>query len=249
MGTEDAKDQRCKDREQGKLISQQWNGRAYIGVDLPWRGSAKIVARQSRFFDQILALAELPAREQWPTILAVSQRYGIPSIWNRARPSLLENNLAALLTGLAFSNHRDWPRLIRTFFKQHNLTIGFRGRPMLDPGAVKDIGRGIQIDKLMAKLQEGFQIKLIAKRSGGFGSGDEQTAKKLSELGYVDEEIKETLKSKTLQDAGCGLYFALNGGRENVSLKGIRNSYSRYKRLSKANQPFPRRPSHLSEDS
>ncbi len=120
---------------------------------------------------------------------------------------------------------------------------------MLDPGAVKDIGRGIQIDKLMAKLQEGFQIKLIAKRSGGFGSGDEQTAKKLSELGYVDEEIKETLKSKTLQDAGCGLYFALNGGRENVSLKGIRNSYSRYKRLSKANQPFPRRPSHLSEDS
>jgi len=233
-----------------RLTSQKWNGRVYIGVDLPWRESLEIVARQNRLFDQILELAELPERDQWTKILAVSQRYGIPSIWNRVSPSPLESNAAALLTGLAFTNHKDWPRLVRTFFKAHNLTPGLlRGRPRLHTRDAKDMNRGLQIGKLIEQLEEGFEIKLSAKQGGGFANDDEQVAKELRTHGYGDREIEAMLKSKTLPDAGCRLYFAINKAKENVSLKGIRNSYARYKLLSRTNPPFHRKSSHPRKDS
>jgi hypothetical protein len=231
---------------QAQLISQRGNGQVLVGVDLPWRGSIKVVAKQNGFFDQILALAELPASDRWPEILAVSRRSGIPSIWRRARPSLLENNAAALLTGLAFSNQRHWPRLIKSFFRDNNLTAGLRGRPTLHPGEVKDMRRGVQIDKLKAKLQEGFQIKLKAKRGGGYASDDGQLAKDLRNRGYGYREIETILKSKTIQDAACRLYWEIDDEKENVSLKGIRNSWARYKLLSRANPALQRAfPKHI----
>jgi len=229
-----------KQAKQTNLKAHEWNGRTYIGADLPWRGSPKIVARQGQFFDQILALAELPERDELPRILAVAQRSGISSIWRRVSPSLLENNAAALLTALAFSNRRDWVRLVRTFFKTHNLTPGLRGRPRLQhPTAGRDTVRGIQIDKLMAKLKKGFAFKLSAKKSCGFAGEAEQPATKLRKHGYNDKEIKAILDSKTLQDAGCRLHLAIYGEEDNVDLKGIRNSYTRYKSRSVRNSPSP----------
>jgi hypothetical protein len=242
--------EKATESKSAKLRSQVWNDRVYIGVDLPWRGSIEIVARQSRFFDQILALAELPGHAEWPKILAASHQYGIPSIWNRVRPSPLESSAAALLTALAFTNPKEWVRLVNTFFKSQNLTPGsLRGRPRVHPRDMKDMNRGIQIDKLMVRLEKGFEIKLSAKQGGGFASGDEQVAEELRTPGYCSDEIKAILKGKTLQDAGYQLYMAINGATENVTPKGIRNSYARYKLLSGPNPLFHRRSSHSSKDS
>lgn len=236
---------------QTKLRPQQWNGRTYIGVDLPWRERVEIIAQQNRFFDQVLAMAELPEHHEWPEILAVSQRYGIQSIWNRVRPSPLESNAAALLTGLAFTNHKEWVQLVRTFFKAHNLTpSSLRGRPRLHPRDVKDMTRGLQIGKLIEQLEEGFEVKLSAKKGGGFASDDEQVAKELKTHGYGDKEVKATLKGKTLQDAGCRLYLAVSCETDaTVALHTIRNSYARYKSLPEANPPTRRRSSKFGEDS
>jgi hypothetical protein len=230
---------KTKKAKQTNLISQEWNDRVFTGVDLPWRGSPEIVATQGRFFDQVLALAGIPEHDQLPKILAISEQHDMPLIWRRARLSPLENSAAAVLTALAFTHHKDWPQLIKAFFKSHNLSAGLRGgRPRLHPRDMKDMDRGIQIDNLIARLEKGFEIKLSAKRVGGFASGDEQTAVKLRDLGYDGKEIKEILKSKTLQDAGCRLFLAIprkNG--ESVDLHTIRNSYARYKLLPGVNPP------------
>jgi hypothetical protein len=226
-----------------KLMIQEWNGRVVVGVDLPWREKLKIVARESRFFDQVLEMAELPDPDQWPNRLDASQRFNIPAIWSRVYPSSLEINAAALLTALAFTNRKDWPRLIIAFFKAHKLTHGLRGRPILNHWLRTDSVRGIQIDKLITKLREGYQIKLTAKRRGGFASDDEQIAESLSDHGYNGTEIKAILKSKMLQDAGCRLYLELHKAEENVSLMAIRNSYARYKSQLGPNAPARRRPS------
>jgi hypothetical protein len=235
--------EKVQNAKKPKLIIQEPNGRVAVGVDLPWRGSVAIVARESRLFDQIMKMAELPEPEQWSNILAVSQRYNIPSIWSRVRPSLLESNAAALLTALAFSNQKDWPGLIVEFFKAHKLTHGLRGRPVLNPRARTDTIRGIRIDELIAHLRKGYQVKLTAKRKGGFASGDEQVVKELSKYGYTTKAAQAILKSRTLQDAGCRLYLELHKAGENVSLMAIRNSYARYKFRLAPNAPARRRPS------
>jgi hypothetical protein len=110
--------------------------------------------------------------------------------------------------------------------------------------AAKDKVRGIQIDKLIAKLEKGFQVKMRSKQSSRFDSGDEQTARKLSNLGYGDKEIEAIIKSTSLDGAGRRLYLAINKVKENVDLKGIRNSYARYKRLSEADPKHSRKPSN-----
>jgi hypothetical protein len=250
MKTEEApKTTEAKKLKRTELLTQEFGGRAFVGIDLPWRGSPKIVARVSRFFDRILEMAELPEPEQWAMILAVSQRYSIPSIWSRVRPSLLENNAAALLTALAFSNRKDWPKLIIAFFKAHKLTHGLRGRPVLNSRDRTDSLRGIQIDKLITKLRNGYQSKSTAKRKGGFASGDEQVAEQLTNHGYSAKQTQTILESRTLQDAGCRLYLELHKGEENVSLMAIRNSYARYKRLMGLNPPSTHRYSKTNKDS
>jgi hypothetical protein len=217
-----------------RLNPQQLNGRVYIGVDLPWRESIELAAKQSRLFDQILALAELPPCEEWPKILALSQKYGMPSVLRRARPSVLENNVAALLTALAFSNHRDWPRLIRDFFKIHSLAGGLPGRPHVHPAMLRDVVRGVQIEKLVEKLRDGFQIKSRAEERGRCGDNGEGLSVRLKSLGYDEKERKAILKGKTLQDAACRFYHSIYGGAENCELKAIQNSYATYKRLRRS---------------
>jgi len=229
MGTQRTKGQDPVKTAKTKLLSQHLNGQLYVGVDLPWRWSGEIVGRQNRFFEQILAMAELPQPEAWATILTLSRQYGIPSIWTRARHSLLETNAAALLTALAFSNRKHWPRLVSEFFSAHHLKPGLRGRPRLDPKIAKDVLRGIQIDRLATKLQKGLRATFGAKQSGDDSISDDKLTGTLRRLGYDDREIKAILQSRTPQDAGCRLYYALNRQTENVTLKAIRNSYARYR--------------------
>jgi hypothetical protein len=206
-----------------------YRGRKITGVELPWRGSIDIVVRQSRFFDSVLALAGLPKSEEWTKILQLSKQYDIPVIWERARPSVLENDVAALLTGLAFSGRSRKLTLIQQFFKFHDLKAGLRGRPRLHPRELTDTVRGIRVDKLIAELAEGFAIKQRAKRTGGFASGHEPISAELKARGYGDQETVAILQGATPQDAALRLYFARFGKRENVTPKGIQNSYAAYK--------------------
>jgi hypothetical protein len=222
-------------KEKTKLIFNTYDNRELTGVELPWRGSIGIVGRQTRFYDSVEALAELPKREELPKILQASRRVGIPSIWNRARPSALESSAAALLTALAFSGRKQWVPLIRQFFKTHGLKVGLRGRPRLHPRQLKHMVRGIEIDHMVARLQKGFETRTRLRRLGGFNSGDEEIAAKLKTQGYSQSETDVIVRGATLQDAACRLYHATTGKRENVKLDAIRNSYAKYKSLRPPN--------------
>lgn len=220
-----------EDHQQTKLIFTRRDDSVHTGVELPWRGSISIVAIQTKFFDSILAMAELSKPEELPKILQASHQAGIPSIWNRARPSSLENAAAALLTALAFCRRDQRIPLIRRFFKEYGLKTGLRGRPRLHPRESKAMVRGIQIDKLIERLSNGFLAKAARKQAGGFESGDEQILSELETLGYDGRERGAILKGTTVQDAAFHLYDATVGKLENVTLKAIQNSYAAYKRL------------------
>ena len=220
-----------------KLIPSTYEGRTLTGVELPYRDkTVEIVARQSKFYDEVLSLAELPGPEEWRKILEVSEQHGIPSIWRRSRASVLENGAAALLTALAFSNQKEQTRLIQDFFKSYGLNPGLRGRPRLHLGQTRDLNRGIQIDRIMTRLQEGFQLKR-AVLSEHDGSVEQYRETQLRRLGYDNQEIASILKCSTLQSAAFLQYQKTTGKTENVDMKAIRNSYSRYKQV----RDLPRR--------
>jgi hypothetical protein len=228
--------------EKTELLVSTFDGQESMGVKVLSRGSIRTAARQTRFYDKVLALAELPKPNELPKILQVSHQSGIPSIWNRARPSPLENSAAALLTALTFCSRKERLPLIRQFFKIHGLKVGLRGRPRLHPTQIKATLRGIQIDGLKARLQAGVAIKAEIKRTEEYESGDEFLTAKLQEAGYDQVEIDAIRDGKTLQDAALRLYFARFGKRENVTLKGIQNSYAAYKQRTSdtSHQDVPR---------
>lgn len=194
-------------------------------------GCIERLADRSHFLESLLAQAGLPASEEWHMILALSQRENITSIWKRAHPSTLETNAAALLTALAFSSSEQWVKLIRGFFKAHGLEPGIRGRRAVYPKDRTDFRRGIHIDDAIERLEPGFQFKSHAKLRGGFSSDDEEIATALENQGYNRVEISALLTAATVQDAACKCYFATEGKKLSITLKGIQNSYARYKRL------------------
>jgi gamma-glutamylcyclotransferase len=207
------------------LVFTKYNGKQFVGAQLSMSGDRiDTVARQVRFFDSVMALAELPKMEELPGILAQSQQSGITAIWTRARPSPLESNVTAFLTTLAFSNHNDWVRLVRQFFKAHSLKVGTRGRPPLHRAQQKHMTRGFLIDGMIERLGPGVLAKLA-------DSGDEPIEVVLTGMGYSSQEIQVILQAKNPRDAGCRLFYATMKHIEHVDLKTIRNSYARYQSL------------------
>jgi gamma-glutamylcyclotransferase len=216
----------CRSGRSG-LVFTKYNGKQFVGAQLSMSGERiDIVAKQVRFFESVMALAELPDMEELPGILAQSQQSGIAAIWTRARPSPLESNVTALLTNLAFSNHNEWVRLVRQFFKAHSLKVGTRGRPPLRRAQQKHMTRGILIDRMIERLEPGILAKLA-------DSGGEPIRVVLSGMGYSSQEIQVILQAKTPRDAGCRLFYATMKQIEHVELKTIRNSYNKYQSLRK----------------
>jgi hypothetical protein len=229
MNSEPAEVNKIKKDEEDKKTKLVFSSGEFpsTGVQLPYRGD--IVARQVRFYDEALALAELPKPDEWRALAQVSMQSGIGSILRRSRPSHLESGAAALLTALAFSGRRQWVQLIRQFFKNHSLKVGLRGRPRIHPKQHKDVLRGILIDRLIARLDGGWRAKL--KHGVGTNRSSEALEDELKAQGYDSREVQVIFKAKTIQDAACHLYCATDGKKENIELKGVRNSYARYKLL------------------
>jgi hypothetical protein len=218
--------------EQVKLIFSSYKGRKTTTVEFPYRDSIELVAAQNRFYDSILTLAELPPQNEWPRILALSQQASIPSIWQRVRPSPLESNAAGLLTALAFSSRKHRGYLIAQFLKAHSLVVDLRGRPRVAPRKAMVNVRGIQIQKIMDRFQEGFVTVDQARGTRRFSSNPTVITTNLKKKGYNDLEVRTLLAAKSLQDAACK-YFARNNHElsgHKGALKLAQNAIAAYKK-------------------
>ena len=153
----------------------------------------------------------------------------MPCIWERARPSKLEAMATALITVLAFSGREHWVSVIRTFLKNYGLEVKLRGRPRIHPTESRDLIRGMVIDRVIERLRAGFEIQRQARLKGGYSSGNEDIRSALKLEGHSDLETKAIVQARTLQDAACRYYYYAKTKQETVILKGVRNSYSRYK--------------------
>jgi hypothetical protein len=221
--------------EEVELIFGSYEGRKTTAVQIPWRKSKNSVARQSEFYDSILALAELPPQMELPKILAISQQANMPSIWQRMRASSLESNAAALLTALAFSGREHRNYIVDQFLKAHDLRVDLRGRPRVDPRKAIAIVRGIEIQKIMQRFEEGFELVDKARRTGGFRREASVIAAELTKNGYDNLDVRTLLVAKSLQDAACK-YFVENHpdlkGRKGA-LKRVQNSIATYKNYAR----------------
>jgi hypothetical protein len=214
--------------KKAELIFSQNSSQISVGVQFRYEDGQ--VKEQLEFFERLLVLAELPAPNELPKILAVSHENGLPSIWRRSRASTLENNAAALLTALAFASEKQQVKLLKDFFRVYGFKTGFRGRSHVHPTEATDVVRGNQIDRMMARFLVGFRLAKVTKGTVRSGDVKQRTLIKLRNMGYDEQEIEAILKGKTLQDAACQLYFETVGKQENVDLKAIRNSYARFKK-------------------
>ena len=231
-----SKDPNDMDKTKAKeveLLFGSYEDRKTTAVQFLWPrpDSLERLAAQHQFYDSILAWAELPATSEWPKILKVSRRARLPSIWQRVHPSPLESSAAALLTALAFSSRKHRTYIVGQFLKAHGLTRNLPGRPRVAPGKTLAIVRGIQIQKLMQRFQEGFEMVIQARRRGGF-SDDAAITTELKKKGYNNLEAQVLLVAKTLQDAACKYFVEtspdLKGRRG--ALKVAQNSIALYKK-------------------
>jgi len=190
--------------------------------------------RFQQFTDRLEALCGLPSREELPRILEVSNSRALPTIWRRARLSPLEEKAIVLFVVLAFSSNERRPGLVREFFKHEGWGIDIRGRPRLDPRDedLRPLMRGLQIEKIIARLMPGFLFKAQAKEKGGYDSGEKQIAEGLKGQGFYERETKAIMEGRSAQDAACR-YFCASQSGVNVSCKSIRNDYAKFKLLKK----------------
>jgi hypothetical protein len=215
--------------EKAELIFSKDGSQISVGAQFRYEDGQ--VKEQVEVFERLLALAELPARNEWPKILAVSNENGMPSIWRRSRASTLENSAVALLTALAFASEKQQIKLLKDFFRVHGFKTGFRGRSHVHPTESTDVARGIQIDRMMARLSDGFRIAKVTKETVRSGDVKERTLFQLKNMGHDEQEIEAIIKGRTLQDAAYRLYHQTVGKQENIDLKAIRNSFARFKKL------------------
>lgn len=208
----DRKNDDIKKSQKVELVFDSYEGRKTTAVQFPWRNSIERVAAQNHFYDTILALAELPPREELPKILAVSQHANIPSIWQRVRPSPLESDAAALLTALAFSSREHRTYIVDQFLEAHNLVVDLRGRPRVTPDKTMAMVRGLQVQKIMLRLRDGFQMVDQARRKGEFGLVADAIASQMRTRGYEELEIRILVDAKSLQDAACKYFVETNPG-------------------------------------
>jgi hypothetical protein len=220
--------------KKAELFFRHHGNQVFVGAQFRYEDGR--VKEQIEFFENMLAQAELPGLDELPKILVVSQANGLASTWRRSRASTLENNAAALLTALAFVNQKQQIILLKDFFRAYGFKTGSRGRSHVHPDQAKDVVRGHQIDRLMGRLQDGFRLARLPKRIVKLDDVTKRLRTQLGNMGYDEQEIEAILKGRTLQDAAYRQYHQTVGNQENVDLKAIQNSYSRFKKLRRKTQ-------------
>jgi len=203
-------------------------------VEHRWSGSFAPIQHFQQFRDKLEALCGLPRQEELPRILELSTANSIPSIWQRARLSALEEKAIAIFSVLIFSSNKCRSDVLREFFQREKWQVDLRGRPTLDLRAeeLRPVTRGIEIERVIARLTPGYQINVQAKKNRGYASGKGKIVKQLKARGFEEQEVKAIVKARSVQDAAC-LYFYSTQRDIHVSLQSIRNDYAKFKLLKK----------------
>lgn len=217
------------EKNRAELVPLFEDGKISHRVERPWR-SIEALRREMRFHDRLLSLAGLPANDKLPRILEASNTYHLPEVWRRASFSALENEFLAVVDVLISSPERQWVSSIKSFLAHHGWRADLRGRPRVHPADLTDIRRGRSIDQINLRLGQGFALKLVEKRKGGYLSDDDRIEGKLLKLGYSAAEVKAILRGRTLDSAACNYYQQTT--ERSVRPKSIQNSYQSYKRIT-----------------
>jgi hypothetical protein len=200
-------------------------------VEKPFRTPATW-RKESEFHNHLQSLADLPGGlNKIDRIDRISEKSKIRAIWRRARLSRLENEFLALVDALISSPEKQWGSLVKAFLAAYGWTADLRGRPKGDPEALAAIRRGPKIEKIVTRLEAGFEFKLREKAKGGYKSDNEEIEAKLKDQGYDPNQIKAILGSRTLETAACNYYYASRQEPHLGNRKTIQNSYRRYQRM------------------
>src|SRR5580704_16567043 len=95
--------------------SKNKNGSPSIGAEHQYDGSFEGIRTFNQFRDRLEALCGLPINQELPRILEVSSTNALPSIWQRATLSPLEEKAILILSVLVFSSKRRWAALLQEF--------------------------------------------------------------------------------------------------------------------------------------
>jgi hypothetical protein len=196
----------------------------------PWLSFKKFQELQQLMY-KVEALAELPRREELPSILEASVQKELPVIQRRAYLSRLETEAMLLISALAFSPTDYWCNIVGQFLKQHGWEITLGGRPSVHPKEAVQLSRGCAIHSIERRMRPGLRMKQRARRDASEIDRD-QLAARLRCRGFGDLEIKCILQGRTPQDAACR-FFQKAQTSVHLSLKTIRNSVARYKLLKR----------------
>jgi len=225
------------EKAKGKHISIKYENDGHqssMRVEHTLSGSFAPIQRFQQFRDKLEALCGLPGREDLPRILELSTANVLPSVWQRARLSAMEEKAIDIFSVLIFSSNKRWYDLLREFFQQEKWQVELRGRPTLD---LRDedlwpVKRGLEIERVIARLTPGYQIKVQAKKKRGKASGEETIDKQLKARGFEEQEVKAIVKARSAQDAACRYYHSTQRDIH-VDSKSIRNDYAKFKLLKK----------------
>src|ERR1700733_335701 len=196
---------KIRNRGHVRIAFRKHNGPRSIAVEHPYTGSFESIRRFNQFREQLEALCDLPKGPELRRILEVSSTTEQSSIWRRARLSPLEEKAIQIFSILAFSSKERWCHLLRRFFRFEGWPGDLRGQPRLDfrSKELRPIARGLGIEKLVSRLRPGYEMCALAKKRGGYNSGEEQIAIQLKALHLDEHEREALLRSKSVEDAAC----------------------------------------------
>jgi hypothetical protein len=182
--------------------------------------------KENEFREKLTALAELPAPEKLTAILEIASQNQLPEITRRAELSALENEFLALISAVIASPEKRWIRLLHAFLASHGWKADLRGSPKKQPKDLEDFRRGPKIERVMAQLKRGFELKKALIKKRGYSSDKSEIRAKLRGSGYPKDKIDAIIDGRVLHTAAC-LYYRRRF-EPHVSVKAILNSYERF---------------------
>jgi hypothetical protein len=182
--------------------------------------------KENEFREKLVELAELPAPEKMTAIIEIASQKQLPEIARRAELSGLENEFLALASVVITSPEKEWIRFLHDFLASHGWKADLRGSPKKQPTDLKDSRRGPAIERVMAQLKRGFELKKTLMKRKDYWSDKSEIRAKLRGSGCQDDEIEAIMEGRALQSAACHYYRT--HFEPHVSLKTILNSFERY---------------------
>jgi hypothetical protein len=150
--------------------------------------------KENEFREKLVALAELPAPEKLTAILEIASQKRLPEIARRAELSVLENEFLALASAVIASPEKRWIRLLHDFLASHGWKADLRGGPKKQPLDLKDSRRGPEIERVIAQLKRGFELKKALMKRKGYSSDKSEIRAKLRGSGCQDNEIEAIME-------------------------------------------------------